>query len=188
VRSMSPRITSASWLKGVTERTRSLELTVMERLGFTSSITTESTALAPRQLLMPKAPQHMTTRAAATARGAQRRFFFGASKGRTVPACGPQAARMRSSGSGAACSTAVRRRCSSSRSSKSVCLLPCELELFQSPAVFGENRGERQAQQSGDLPVPQACQRVEGDDLPLFVAQGGEHGLQHHPVLMGHGG
>ena len=28
----------------------------MERLGFTSSITTESTALAPRQLLMPKAP------------------------------------------------------------------------------------------------------------------------------------
>lgn len=77
-------------------------------------------------------------------------------KGGQFPLAGRRPARMRSSGSGAACSTAVRRRCSSSRSSKSVCLLPCELELFQSPAVFGENRGERQAQQSGDLPVPQA--------------------------------
>lgn len=97
VRSMSPRITSASWLKGVTESTRSLELTVMERLGFTSSITTESTALAPRQLLMPKAPQHMTTRAAATARGRPAALPFSEPQkggqfplaGRRRPGCGP---------------------------------------------------------------------------------------------------
>ena len=57
----------------------------METLGFTSSITTESTALAARQPVTPKAPAHTTrARTAAAAIGAQRRLFRGAAKGTTL--------------------------------------------------------------------------------------------------------
>jgi hypothetical protein len=138
LRSMPSRITSASSFRASAERTFSFLLTCSWMLGFTSRETTEATALALRQLVRPKA-QHTTARAAATARGAQRlRGFLNSVMGITVPFCSSQEARMRSPGSGAACSMAVRSRCSisCSRISMSVGLLPCELELLQSSAVF----------------------------------------------------
>ena len=111
-RSMPSRITWASSLRASAERTRSLLFTCSWMLGLTSSDTTEATELPACQKDRP----HTSTKAAATARAAQRRLVWGRRMGTTAVDCvwGPQDARIRSRALGAACSTAVRSRSSSS--------------------------------------------------------------------------
>ena len=103
------------------------------------------------------------------------RSLFG---GRRRPGCGP----------------ADRARRVPQRSAGAVPVLVCPSQsasfhascsFFRARLYLERTVGSGKPQQGGTRYLRVTRQGVKGHDLPLLVSQGGEHGLQHQPVLMG---
>ena len=63
------------------------------------------------------------------------------------------------------------------------CAAELSAQLFQCPAVFGEDRGEGYAELVGDLTVFDACGSVEQDDGGFLCGQGLQGPAEYQPGL-----